>query len=224
MGKIAISSCLFLFVTLSGLVHTGVLQSLDNYTSLFLQNNISSDLALFLSTIGLLGSFEITFIIAIFYLIYLSAKGKKGFWLIFFIFIILIVEAFTKILINQKPPAEFFSKYYIQPPLASFNLKELILAIFPLFKLYGSFPSGHMARTTFISAIIFLPMIKTWLKDYKKRTVPVITSTVIFISVLTLMGVSKIYLGEHWLSDVVGGFLLGGSLALLILTRMKLGL
>jgi undecaprenyl-diphosphatase len=54
----------------------------------------------------------------------------------------------------------------------------------------GSFPSGHLARTTFLAAVVHVP---AWLA----------------VSVVALMMVTRVYLGEHWPSDVLGGLLLG---------------
>jgi undecaprenyl-diphosphatase len=56
-----------------------------------------------------------------------------------------------------------------------------------------SFPSGHMLRVTFLAALVA----DRW----------------IFWVVAAVMAVTRIYLNEHWLSDVLGGFLLGASLA-----------
>jgi len=56
-----------------------------------------------------------------------------------------------------------------------------------------SFPSGHMLRTTFLAGL----MLNHW----------------VFWPVIVLMGITRVYLNEHWLSDVVGGWLLGLVLA-----------
>lgn len=56
-----------------------------------------------------------------------------------------------------------------------------------------SFPSGHMLRVTFLAAL----MVPQWA----------------FWILTAAMAVTRIYLQEHWASDVVGGFLLGAALA-----------
>ena len=67
-----------------------------------------------------------------------------------------------------------------------------------------SFPSGHvMFYTGFFGFIWFLAF--TLLKISWKRTLLL----VIFGSLVLTIGVSRIYLGEHWASDVVGAYLLG---------------
>ena len=67
-----------------------------------------------------------------------------------------------------------------------------------------SFPSGHvMFYTGFYGFIIFLSF--TLLKPSLKRTL-----LLVFFGLLVLLiGVSRIYVGEHWASDVLGAYLLG---------------
>lgn len=56
-----------------------------------------------------------------------------------------------------------------------------------------SFPSGHMLRVTFLAAL----MTHRWA----------------FWTLTILMAATRLYLNEHWASDVLGGFLLGAMLA-----------
>jgi membrane-associated phospholipid phosphatase len=67
-----------------------------------------------------------------------------------------------------------------------------------------SFPSGHvMFYTGFYGFIVFLAF--TLLKPSLKRTL-----LLVFFGLLVLLiGISRIYVGEHWASDVVGAYLLG---------------
>ena len=69
-----------------------------------------------------------------------------------------------------------------------------------------SFPSGHvMFYTGFFGFICFL--IYTLLKPSWFRTLLLVA----FGSHIVLVGISRIYLGNHWASDVFGAYLLGGA-------------
>lgn len=79
-----------------------------------------------------------------------------------------------------------------------------------------SFPSGHtMGATAFYGALAAL----AWIHLDPRRTRLPLTLVLIAIPIGT--GVSRIYLGAHWLSDVVGGTALG-LLVLIPLVRRYL--
>lgn len=67
-----------------------------------------------------------------------------------------------------------------------------------------SFPSGHaMISTAFYGLLIYIINnlnIKKWLK---------ITASIFLVLLIFLIGLSRIYLGVHYASDVIAGFSLG---------------
>jgi undecaprenyl-diphosphatase len=68
----------------------------------------------------------------------------------------------------------------------------------------SSFPSGHVLTFTAVGGF-FAFLAYTLLKGSWERT-----GLMIFCSVLgVLMGLSRIYQGQHWFSDVMGAYLLG---------------
>ncbi len=76
-----------------------------------------------------------------------------------------------------------------------------------------SFPSGHvMFYLGFFGFVWFLAF--SLLKPSLKRSLLL----VLFGSLIVLVGVSRIYLGQHWASDVLGAYLLG-SLTLVVIIQ-----
>jgi membrane-associated phospholipid phosphatase len=67
-----------------------------------------------------------------------------------------------------------------------------------------SFPSGHVVYyTAFFGFLVFLTF--TLFKPSPGRLVVLIT----FTALILLIGLSRIYLGNHWASDVTGAYLFG---------------
>lgn len=68
-----------------------------------------------------------------------------------------------------------------------------------------SFPSGHATfYTAFFGFLLYLSY--RLLKPSWQRTLLII----VFAGLIVLVGPSRVYLGEHWSSDVLGGYILGG--------------
>ena len=67
-----------------------------------------------------------------------------------------------------------------------------------------SYPSNHvLVFTVFFGFLLFL-LIKN-----PKRNLSSVMFSVIFFLLIATIGVSRIYLGAHWATDVLGGYLLG---------------
>lgn len=90
-------------------------------------------------------------------------------------------------------------KSFIQRPRPGVG----IVNVFAVLDSY-SFPSGHVMFYTILFGFLWY-LIYTLLKHSWKRTVLL----VFFGILIMLVGVSRIYLGQHWASDVLGAYLLG---------------
>ncbi|UAJ80398.1 phosphatase PAP2 family protein [Leifsonia sp. ZF2019] len=67
----------------------------------------------------------------------------------------------------------------------------------------GSFPSGHTANAATMVVVLALLFPRVWV-------------WCLGIAWALLMAVSRTYLGAHWMSDTVGGLLLGAAVAVIV--------
>jgi len=91
-------------------------------------------------------------------------------------------------------------KSVIQRPRPSVDLVQ----VFTILDSY-SFPSGHVMFYTIVFGYVWYLMY-TLFKPSLMRSILL----ALFGSFILLVGVSRIYLGQHWASDVLGAYLLGG--------------
>ena len=187
-----------IFVVFSYLVHKNIFTALDFDTTVRLQNKIPEIFITPFSFLSLLGSVEIVSIILLIMLVIL--RKLRAIFVLFFFGMIHIFKLFGKAFVTHPGPPFMFHKYdlgftfpssYVQPG--------------------SSYPSGHLARTAFI-AVLFAFIIygsKRFSKTQKQLLYCSITI------IVCLMFVSRVYLGEHWLSDVIGGSFLGSAMGLL---------
>lgn len=81
-----------------------------------------------------------------------------------------------------------------------------------------SFPSGHsMMATVFYGFLTYL----LYRSNLNKSVKIIILIMMLFL--ILLIGISRIYLGVHYTSDVIGGFLWGITLLILIIVLTKKG-
>lgn len=144
------------------------------------------------------GKFEVATIILIILLV-VSRKiifGVVAFGLYGFLH---IFELFGKYFVDQHPPPEFL-------------IRTKSIIDFPQFHVRSefSYPSGHAARAAFLTviAVYLIWSSKRVKKEYKYALLAAIGIYDFF------MFLSRPYLGEHWMTDVIGGVFLGTSLAL----------
>jgi undecaprenyl-diphosphatase len=79
-----------------------------------------------------------------------------------------------------------------------------------------SFPSGH-AMITMASYGLIAYLLWTHIKSPKRWLIPPLTGIIVL-----LVGLSRVYLGVHWFSDVLGGWIAGIILMLILAEAHKM--
>jgi undecaprenyl-diphosphatase len=86
-----------------------------------------------------------------------------------------------------------------------------------------SFPSGHVIFYTTLFGLTFWVVWIAWKNSLLRNAVLVALAMLI-----TVVGFSRVYLGEHWPSDVIGAYCLAslwvvGTIELLLALKPRLG-
>jgi len=186
-----------LFVGFSFLVHKNLFTQFDFNTTVRLQDHLPRKVDTPFSFLSYIGDFEITAIILI---IFLALRRKINGIFIFLSFAFFhAFELYGKTFVNHLPPPHFM-------------LRTERISNFPQFYVSAenSYPSGHGARALFITTIL---AIFTWKNNKISSTQKLIIYSFLILYDLIML-TSRIYLGEHWISDIIGGSILGASFAI----------
>lgn len=175
------------FIILSFLVVKHPIPNLDVQISLFVQKIQSPILDQIMLGISFFGELPWSLIMVLLVAtIFFIAKFRREAYFITSILSSALVILGIKNIINRPRPTEFYVR------LVEINR-------------FQSFPSGHvMSYVLFFGFIIIL---MRNLKTIPHRLKQIITFISLFLMIL--IPFSRIYLGAHWLSDTIGGFILG---------------
>lgn len=175
-------------------------QKIDFDTTVKLQDHISRNYDQIFSYFSLFGSAEVTVGFCLIFCL-ISLVRKKFFPILGWLMVVpaSFVEIFGKLVLYHPAPPIFLHRSILPTTLPSFYVHTNF-----------SFPSGHMTRTIFIITILMIMVVFS-----ARSTIFKLISLSMLSLFAFLMGLTRVYLGEHWLSDVVGGALLGVTFALL---------
>ncbi|MGE5139324.1 MAG: phosphatase PAP2 family protein [Rudaea sp.] len=96
---------------------------------------------------------------------------------------------------------------------------DLVFVLQQVEKGHYSFPSGHVTGFTAILGFLLFLGLTRLRPSWHSRLI-----LLLYAVYIALVGISRIYVGEHWLTDVLGGYLYGSfCLVLMILLYRWLG-
>jgi len=163
-------------------VSLGLLRSADHGLLAAIQSVARPELDLLGSLVTVFGQAEVTAGIAAGLVVARLRARRADLWVPLAIVVVVALEALVKIVVTQP-----------SPPLELARGLALVPGVGVPFAY--SFPSGHVARDTFLLAVSH-----GWPR-------------IVTAAVLALVAVSRVYMGEHWPSDVLGGLVLGAAVA-----------
>jgi membrane-associated phospholipid phosphatase len=170
--------------------------SFDRATSLFLHRFDTPVLDIIMRAFTLIGSFPAIAVVAVAVLIWCWRRGD--------------LEAFTALIavIAADEALNFYLKHLFERPRP--DLFSEIAALHTY-----SFPSGHA-----MAAVAIYGMIAVVIARLEPRLRLWIFAGV--VPIILLIGLSRIYLGVHWITDVLAGYAAGSTLLFAALLWLNL--
>lgn len=170
----------------------GDIISFDNKVIDFMKSKMNVNTTAFFKIITNFGDWYIPVLIIV--CIFFSFKNKKCFYLVSSCYGLAgLTVLITKLIVRRPRPLE---------------------AIITIPKSF-SFPSGHT-----LTSIIFYILLWLIITNNSKKSLKIIT-LILLIIFISMIGISRIYLGVHYFSDVIGGIILSFPILLIVINISK---
>ena len=175
------------FISLSVFVAHHIIWDADVKISLFIQQFQSAWLDKIMLAISFFGELPYSLLsVVVVALIFYWQKYKREALFISTVLLSGLIILGVKNVINRPRPTSFYVR------LVEVNR-------------FQSYPSGH--TLSYVLFFGFLIILMTHLKDIPKTTRIIVSTISTFL--IVMIAPSRIYLGAHWFTDTLGGFLLG---------------
>ncbi len=194
------------FVAFSALVASGTTSGVDDAASRYFKS-VHGNAVLDTTMIVITSTGDVTtlFILGIILTI-IRRTRKAGMIFLIALVAIVVLVMYMKPLIGREIPPYAFEPAVDLP--SNFSLENDSLAPFAAGL---SYPSGHASRATAIAFIIGFAIYQRSKKaGYAIWAFPLI------------IGISRLYVMQHYPTDIIGGFLLGGMVSVVLASAMKL--
>lgn len=115
---------------------------------------------------------------------------------------------------------ELLGKAKVESPGPPFFMLKNPTTIFPIHFVQEAFsyPSGHAARALYLFGIFCILVFRLG----NKKIFGI--STIVMMGIILLISLGKVYLGHHWLSDIIGGWIIASAFLILLIPLLHTGI
>ena len=195
---------LTLFVVLTVLVQLRALAAYDLAVSLTRLEVEGPFLEVVSAVTGVLCSVELSLTYGLLAALFLWRRGLR-------------LWALAPLAFIAVTPLELLLKRFIAQPYVPDDLHSTVPYPLTAVAVGGAFPSGHALRAGFFLTFV---AVLCWQKGGTGGRVLAICSLLLSL----FIAYTRVYVGDHWLSDVVAGWALGAATALLVAGPVMVGL